>query len=58
LVVKYRDGTEKRFSEKMSCWNSGDLKIMISAPAGEISEISLSPALVPESDYRNNLKRF
>ncbi len=56
LIVKYADGTEKNFQEKMSCWKSGESTLLIKVPAGKISEIILNPAHFPESDYINNHK--
>ena len=58
LVIKYADGSEKTFHEKMSCWKSGQTAITIAAPSGKISEISLNPNHFPESDYSNNQKRL
>ncbi len=54
LTVKYSDGTEKTFIEKMNCWKSGLSSLTINVPAGEIREILLNPRLVPEAEYGGN----
>jgi len=54
LTIKYSDGTEKIFTERMNCWKSGISSLTINVPSGEIREILLNPRLVPEAEYDGN----
>jgi len=53
LIVKYNDGTEETFHEKMNVWKSGEKTHRIEIPKNNIQKILLD-ANAPEVHFENN----
>ncbi len=53
LIVKYNDGTEETFHEKMDVWKSGEKTHIIEIPKNNIQKILLD-ANAPEVHFENN----
>ena len=53
LIVKYKDGTEETFHEKMDVWKSGEKRHIIEIPKGNVQETMLD-SNVPEVYKGNN----
>ena len=57
LMVKYKDGSEKKVKLKMDIWKTRNTSCKIEIPKGDISETILNTN-TPETYYDNNKKIF
>ncbi|PKP29823.1 MAG: hypothetical protein CVT99_15870 [Bacteroidetes bacterium HGW-Bacteroidetes-16] len=58
LTIKYMDGTKEVIKKKMDIWKTGIKSYDVGVPEGDIEEIILNNAMIPECSNDNNRIRL